>query len=184
MLLPWWARTVCATGLTWLVAFAGLAVQHARGHGFGIPPLGFVLIGAGCLIVAALIAIAWGQDRDRYLDALSVTTSKTERMQAIAAVRRGPVPENPRVREAAARMAQIQLGAIRGTRIATVTFSLLVAIWLFQGVLAALDHRPGEALLNAGIAALFAFALVSAPWTRRRLQARVETLRSTDNPSL
>lgn len=166
------------------MAFAGLAVQRVRGHGFDIPPLGVVLIAAGCLVVAALIAIAWGQERDRYLDALSVTTSKTERMQAIAAVRRGPAPDNPRVREAAARMAQIQLGAIRGTRIFVVTFSILVAIWVFQAVLAALDNRPGEALLDAGFAALFAFALVSAPWTRRRLQARVETLRSADNPSV
>ncbi len=174
LLQPWWFRTVCATVLVVVAICIGMVIE---GHRFDVPALGVVLIVVASVIVGGVFAVAMGLDRERYLDALSVTTSNTERSEAIAAVWRGPVPDNTRVKEAAGRLASILLSRyISGRSRLFVLYPLLSALWVVLAVSEAMTHHPGRALYNALLAALFVFAMVWSWRSHRRLQNRVDSL--------
>jgi hypothetical protein len=118
-----------------------------------------------------------GRQRDLYLDALAVTSTSAERSEAIGSVWRGPIPENPRVREAARRIAEIQLDLHNKNRsMVLIVYPLLAVFSLFLTVTALVDHELGRALWNAAIAGLWAYAAVWTLVTERRVRNRIDNL--------
>jgi Flp pilus assembly protein TadB len=176
LLTPWWVRTLIATVILSACMFAGSAIAWSD-DGVGLPVGGVVLIALGCLAVGALIGTALGRQRDLYRDALAVTSSSAERSEAINAVWRGPIPVNLRVREAALRLAQIQLDLHSKNRsMVLVVYPLLAVFSLFLTVTALVEHQLGRALWNAAIAALWAYASVWTLLMEKRISNRVEKL--------
>lgn len=179
ILAPWWVRALIATAIVGACVFASIVLLWSGDGGFGLPIGGVLLIVLGCLIVGALLGFAMGQQSHLYAEALTVTSTPAERSEAIDAVWRGPIPENSRAREAARRIAQIQMALHdKNRRMIHIVYPLLAVLWVFLTVLAVVNDEPGRALWNAGLAALWTYATVWTLTAERRMQNRVEKLRA------
>jgi Flp pilus assembly protein TadB len=180
LMQPWWVRTIAATAILSACVFVGAAILWFRGDGLDLPVVGTLLIVLGCLVVGGLAGAVVGHHRDLYMAALEVTSTPAERSEAIGSVWRGPIPENPRAREAAGRLTWIHLALHDKNRSAIlVLYPLLAALWLFLAVTAGVHHEPGRALWNAIVAGVWVYALVWTLLTERRLRNRVAKINPT-----
>jgi hypothetical protein len=176
LLQPWWVRTAYVT--LWMIvgAFGMVALegyQHGNASPISVSVPGIVVIVVGCVCVAGLIAAVLGQQRARYLQALQSTSTPAERSQAIAAVRRGPVPGNPRVRDAAVQLVRLQLLAYNKNRkTSRIIYPLVVLLQLPAVFFAWSEHDYRRALTSAAFVAFFVALLAWLVLARRRLAAR------------
>jgi hypothetical protein len=183
LLQPWWVRALYM-GL-WCVASALATVALIRyQHGGNPNPLdlpvpGFVIIMVACLGLAGLLAAVGAQQRERYRQALQATSTPAERSQAITAVRRGPIPDNPRVRDAARQLAWLQLSAYRkNQKTSWIVYPLVVVVWLFGAVTEWFERDFHQAISSLIFAGMFLVLLAWVVLRRRRLTARIALLDS------
>lgn len=184
LLQPWWVRTtylaLCSVA-TGLAAIALFRYQDSiNPNPLSLPVPGIAIIALACVSLAGLVAAVSEQRCIRYRQALQATGTPPERSQAITAVWRGPVPVNPRVRDAAGQLAWLQLSRYRKNRLAySIVFPLLALMHLLSAVDSWFDHASHRAVVSA----IFAVGLLSTfAWVwfaRRRLRARVALLAPT-----
>jgi hypothetical protein len=181
LLQSWWVRTVYLA--LWCVAGAfGMIALFRYQDGispdpFSLPVPGIVIIAVACVGLAGLLAAVFEQQRNRYHQVLQATTTPAERSQAIAAVWRGPVPDNPRVRDAAGQLAWLQLSGYRKNRKASwIIYPLVVVTWLLGGLDEWSEHDYRRAIVSAVFAGLFLVLFAWLVLARRRLEARVGLL--------
>jgi hypothetical protein len=180
-LQPWWIRTLYSALWCLASAFAAVALiryqDSINPNPFSLPVLGIVLIALACVCLAGLLAAVGGQRRNRYHQALQATSTPVERSQAIAAVWRGPVPDNPRVRDVAGQLAWLQLSAYRKNRKAIrIIYPLVVLIQLWAAVTEWSEHEYHRAIVSAIFAGMFLALFAWSELALRRLTARVALL--------
>jgi hypothetical protein len=181
---PRWARTVYLALLFVPTGFTAIALiryrQSIDPNPFNLPVPTIAIIAVTCMGLARLLAAVGEQRRNRYHQALQATSTPAESSQAITAIWRGPVPDNPRVRHAAGQLAWLQLSAYRKNRLAYwLSYPLLVLIWLWSAVDNWVDHESDRAIVSAMLAG---GVLIMFGWlwlARRRLEARVALLAPT-----
>jgi hypothetical protein len=177
-------RTVCLVLLFVPTSFAAIALiryrQNMDPNPFSLPVPTIAIIALSCVGLASLLAAVGEQRRNRFRQALHATSTPLESSQAITAIWRGPVPDNPRVRDAAGQLAWLQLSAYRKNRLAHwLSYPLLVLIWLWSAVDNWVDHESDRAIVSAILAGGL---LIMSGWlwlARRRLEARVALLAPT-----
>lgn len=178
LLAPWWVRMFYTSVIVAVCVFAGLAVARSENRDMRLPALGIALIVIACLVVASLLTAAAGQSRDKYVEALGPVLTPDERNDAIRAAWRGPIPDNPRVRDAAGRLALLYSSALQRRRGLEITGYVLMAIVFPLNVATALaDDKPVRAVLFAILGAL---VVGGAVWQRsqmRRARDRASRLR-------
>ncbi|WP_375488943.1 hypothetical protein [uncultured Mycobacterium sp.] len=180
LLRPWWVRWLYHAVWALATGFAAVAlIQYQSGtmpNPFRLPLPGIAIIAIGCLGVAGLFAAVTGQYRNKYLEALRATVTPAERSQAITAAWRGPVPDNPRVREAAGRLAWLRYSAYRKNRwMFRVLYPVMTLYWLALCAWQA-AHQDRGAVINAILGSLFVYSYVQVWLTQRRIRARIDLL--------
>jgi hypothetical protein len=181
---PRWMRTVYLALWSLAIGFAAIALvrfqQSSDPNPFSLPVPAIATIAMACVGLAGLLATLGEQRRNRYRQALQATSTPAESSQAIAAIWRGPVPDNPRVRHAAGQLAWMQLSAYRKNRLVYwLSYPLLLLIWLWSAVDNWVEHEADRAIVSTIFAAGL---LVMSTWlwlARRRLEARVTLLAPT-----
>jgi hypothetical protein len=183
LLHPWWARTV--TFALWVVFLFAMVPFFRYQIGIGPNPLSvsttlITITAVACIGVAGLLTALAEKQRNLYRDALNGLATAEEKSQAITALWRGPTPDNPRVREAAGRLAWLRLKPFRkNRRTYRVWYPLLAVLWV---ALFAVSFITGsrQMLIQGIVAALFVWQSVWALLSWRRLEARLSLL----DPSL
>jgi Domain of unknown function (DUF4377) len=186
---PLWTRAVAAVcwGLVFGIALAGMAWLGGFWHGTTVAADAF----AGVVYALFLAAVFRGRRRV-YLKALDGLPA-AQWPSAIKAVRRGPVPTDTPVRDAAIRLGAVILGrAPRWHRSWYVWLALWSVLWLVLGAFFALDalqyvtghpdrnltgQPPQREALYAVLAALLVYSGVTAWHRQRRLQRRLQMFR-------
>jgi hypothetical protein len=179
-----WVRTVYLALWTFATAFAVIAlIRYQQGidpNPLSLPVPAIATIGVACVGLTGLFAALGEHRRNRYRQALQATSTAAESSEAVTAVWHGPVPDDPRVRDAAGQLARLKLSAYRKNRLAYwLSYPLLVLIWLWSAVDNWVDHEPDRAITSAILAGGL---LVMSAWlwiARRRLEARVALLAPT-----
>jgi hypothetical protein len=179
-----WVRTVHVALGSLATSFAVIALiryqQSMDPNPLSLPVPAIAFIAMACAGLAAVLAAVGEQRRNRNRLALQTTSTPAESSQAISAMWRGPVPDNPRVRYAAGQLAWLQLSTYRKNRLAYwVSYPLLVLIWLWSAIDNWVDHESDRAIVSAILAGGF---LVMSAWlwlARRRLKARIALLAPT-----
>jgi hypothetical protein len=179
-----WVRAIYLALWALATAFAVITViryqQSIDPNPLSLPVPAIATIAVACVGLAGLLAAVREQRRNRYRQALQATSTPAESSQAITAIWRGPVPENPRVRHAAGQLAWLQLSAYRNNRLVYwLSYPLLVLIWLWSAVDSWVDHESDRAIVAAilagGLLVMFAWLWL----VRRHLEARVALLTPT-----
>jgi hypothetical protein len=177
-------RTVYLALWSLAIGFAAITLiryqQSIDPNPLGLPVPAIAVVGVTCVGLAGLVAAVGEQRRDRDRQAQQATSTPAESSQAITAIWRGPIPDDPRVRHAAGQLAWQQLSAYHKNRLAYwLSYPLLVLIWLWS----AADNWTKHASDRAIVSAVFAVGLVATSgclWlARRRLEARVTLLTPT-----
>lgn len=185
LLQPWWLRTVCYAAAVLVTVCAFLVGLRWQGGAISVPLLGWLLIAVGAVVVAGLLAVAVGQGREQYVQALGAAHTPDQRSQAITAVWRGPAPADPDVRRAAERLARVQLDAYGKNRRTLIWAYLLVALsQVAQIGLAFGGDQPRKALLPAVLIAVLIWGGLHGRASHRRLRARIAVLNEPGLPPL
>lgn len=177
---PWWARWSLATGLI-AVLIGGFYLAIAPHTVAALGPVWSVvaLVGFSVAFSAAILALAEPQ-RQASLAALS-GLDRSQQRQAVAAVRHGPVPEDPDVIAGALRLAAMVEPERRRTRWlwiwlwAGAAVCLVVGLGTLSGLLA-FTARTGWVNLTVG-----SFVVAATAWgryQRRRFEHRIAQLRA------
>ena len=187
MLKPWWARVVA-----WACVLAAVIAVIECGSWLAGQPVQnpwrtIATISALAVPFAVVMAAATDPVHRAYTKALEGLPSR-DGSAAIVAIWRGPIPTDPRVRDAAIRVGEIRIDEARRfnrflrrfARFATAGFGLIVgwgAIELLLGATGIAEpFRRGDLNLLVPAAVFFVWGL----WTLyapRRIERRIEVLR-------
>lgn len=173
--LALWALATAFTAIT-VIRYQ----QSVDPNPLALPLTAIATIAVACVGLAGLLAAVREQQRNRYRQALHDMSTPAESSQAITAIWRGPVPDNPRVCHAAGQLAWLQLSAYRKNRLVYwLSYPLLLLIWLWSAVDNWVDHESDRAIVSAilagGLLVIFAWLQLA----QRRLAARVALLAPT-----
>jgi hypothetical protein len=142
-----------------------------------LPVLGVVMIVLASLVLAALIVALMGRTGDQYRDAVGPLDTPDERNAAIRAAWRGPVPDDPRVREAAGRLARLQCSMYSKNRGLTfVGYAVMAVVFPANVILAVGEHNSAKALLFSILGLMVVCGAMRSWWLQRRLCTRVDLL--------
>lgn len=176
LLAPWWLRMAYTSAVVILVVFVGVWFARLQGPDIGLPVLGIALIVIGCLVVAALLTAAAGQMRQKYVEALDPVTP-AERNQAIHASLKGPIPEDPRVRQAAANVARVSLSLLQRNRVMEIVgYGVMAVVFPANVVIALVDDSPAKAVFWGVLFVILVVGVVQQRSRRRLLQTRAQQL--------
>jgi hypothetical protein len=180
MVRPWWVGTT-VFALWSLVCIVGVVAYERAGDGADPNPLTLPAFAIALIVVAGLgfgtllFALSAPQRR-RNLDALRDTHTPQERSQAVTAAYRGAIPDDPRVRAAAARVAWVHLSAYRKSPSTyRVIYPLLAAVWIVLFVLTFADHSH-QMWMDGAQAVLWSGLAVWSRLTWPKLERRVKLL--------
>jgi hypothetical protein len=177
LLAPWWIRMAYVSAVVIAFAFGGVWVARLDNPSMDLPSSGIALIVVGCLTLAALMTALSNQTRARYVSALEPVGTAHERAEAIRAARSSPTPENPRVREAAQRLALLYSQAPGRNRRLTIVGYVAMAILIPLNLSTALaDDRPARAVLFAVAGVFLGWAVILERIRLRRARTRASAL--------
>ena len=180
ILAPWWIRALILAGFITLWVVVLFAIMSFEGRawfedgGFDPKTVIVVVVMSG-LGLSLLLAVAVGQSQRLYRAALAPAGSPAKQAEAIAAAKRGPVPLDPQVREAAAHLAGISARNYRrhGQRMIVINV-IGVAALLLLTVRTLVTGEPREAFLPVMLVLLFGLGAAWVWWARRRAVGRQE----------
>jgi uncharacterized membrane protein len=177
LLAPWWVRMAYTFVVVAALALGGVWFARLEGATTSLPWQGVALILLVCLAIAALLVALSNQTRPRYVEALEPVTTAAERTEAIRAARRGPIPENPRVRDAARRLAVLYSAPPgRNRRLTIVGYVAMAIVFPLNVVTALVDDKPVRAALFAVLGLIVVWGAVQERRTLRRAKDRVRQL--------
>jgi hypothetical protein len=178
VLKPWWARALIAAFGCGVVRTASwyvrglLMVSHGRSS--------FTIAGsvAAVMILGLLLAAATVRAHAAYTKALAGLDS-SQRSAAVGASLRGPVPADPRVRDAAIRIDErVVSSAHKWQKIYLILLALVV---LAAGARLAMDGWPIRWGSDDSISAAFFTGATAVNWWRSIIaKNRLQVLSSTD----
>lgn len=162
-----------------IVALATPRAAHAMGWTRGL----LVLAGFS-LIIGALAAVVQEPICRSYAAALA-GLSWPQRQQAVRALRRGGVPTDPAVRTAAVRVGELFVASTRPrSRLQASSGWWVPGLWLVLALLEVVGGDMRRAVLWAGLAVVTVILSAQSWYRRRRIQDRLELLRSPADPGL
>jgi hypothetical protein len=171
---PWWMLSLgasvlfgLATGLL-LMFVTPLLYGPATGSGTTFRFVGGIVGVAGGIVFGLVLGPVLARENQRALITLGDLPAERQR-EAVRAASRGPVPADPEVRSAAARLAEFQLAqTLRSRKAAVVILPLNIVAQVLLTISGSAWHWV--------LAAFFAVPLAVIVWQPRRLRRRIDLL--------
>jgi hypothetical protein len=177
LLKPWWARAL-ASACTAAVLYPLLGFLLVRPPHFD--PLRVVVVTAAvALLVGVVVAAMTQKSHQAYVNILNKLESP-HRPAAVGASRGGPVPADAGVRNAAIRVGELRLRTAQRCKRIWLIVACFFGLALTSGPLWGDPFPPRQKLFHWVVIALAVWAMGSAWYSSRRVQHRLEVLRSAD----
>lgn len=164
---PWWALSLC-TGVLFGLAFGIVSALFMR-PADGVPAFGVTVGVIGGILFGLVMGPVLARLNGRARDALGELPAGRH-SEVLRAASRGPVPADPEIRTAAARLAEVQLAqTLRYRTLGLIVFPVLLVLQAVLAVAVSAWFGLGVVLFGA----LLALQVVEP----RRLRRRVEILK-------